>query len=309
MIENEDFVSNVEMVDLLSKSSPFYVNKKEKMPNKFSLVFAFLSKEEIKNNTQMFEKIDLLGDKEYYFEILDDVATLFAKVNEEGYVYITKDIKEEFNLKKDANFVFFELILFALVNFGVFWYLLMLVKENKTTITNIEKEFQELEEDAKKIAYEDTLTKACSRLKLNETLEDMIQIASKFKQNSFGLTMLDIDNFKKINDTYGHDYGDLVLKKVAQTVKNFLRNSDMFARWGGEEFIVVFPMTSLEQTAMIAEKLRVEIENIKFDKIDRVTCSFGVIVYENDTDVGSLIKRVDILLYRAKQNGRNRVEV
>lgn len=308
-VENDNFIDNSDMINQLTKSTPFYVNKKDKMIHKYEIIFNFMSNDDIKNNEYMSKKVIELGNKKYIFEVLDNnLATFFAKVYDDGYLLISKQIEEENGLRSKIDLMFYEIFIFGLINFVVFWYLLNLVKKNKSTVYEIAKEYQKMELDTKKKAYEDPLTKASSRLKLNETLQDMIQIASRFRQNGFGLVLFDIDKFKNINDTYGHDYGDIVLQEVAKTVKENIRSSDLFARWGGEEFVVVFPMNSIEQTIKMAEKLRVEIENTKFDKIEKVTCSFGVIVYDGETDINTLIKKADLLLYKAKQNGRNRVE-
>jgi len=169
-------------------------------------------------------------------------------------------------------------------------------------------EFQQLEEDTKKMAFEDTLTKAASRLKFEQTLKDLVHIGSRFEQNNFSVIMFDIDYFKRINDTYGHDYGDIVLKTIASTIKKQIRESDTFARWGGEEFVILLPITSLEEAIHLAQKLRKNISSIKFAKLGEVTCSFGVTPFRKDDTTKSIMKRVDSLLYEAKSNGRNRVE-
>lgn len=308
-IENDNFFDNSEVIEQLTKSTPFFIDKKEKMIHKYNLIFAFYSNDDIKNDEKMLKKVLQLGHKNYLFEILDNnLATFFARVYDDGYILITKQIEEENGLRYKIDLMFYEIFVFAIINFFVFWYLLNLVKKNKSTVYQIAKEYQKMENDTKKKAYEDNLTKAASRLKLNETLQDMIQIASRFRQNGFGLILFDIDKFKNINDTYGHDYGDIVLQEVAKTVKANIRSSDLFARWGGEEFVVVLPMSCIEQSVKIAEKLRVEIENIKFEKLEKVTCSFGVTVYDGENDINSIIKKADLLLYKAKQNGRNKVE-
>src|SRR5690606_28228586 len=110
------------------------------------------------------------------------------------------------------------------------------------------------------------------------------------------LIMLDIDHFKPINDNHGHDYGDEVLIKAARTLVETLRTSDAVARWGGEEFLLVCPNTSLDNGRALAEKLR---EHIKSQCT--VTASFGVAMLGNES-IDQLIKRVDEALYRAKQN-------
>jgi len=124
---------------------------------------------------------------------------------------------------------------------------------------------------------------------------------------SLSVIMTDIDFFKKINDTHGHDVGDEVLKHYTKIIQESLRKSDTFCRIGGEEFIIILPHTNKEQAVKIAEKLRKSIETSK--KIVPITMSFGVTEYIRGESEDYLFKRVDNALYRAKKNGRNRVEV
>jgi diguanylate cyclase (GGDEF)-like protein len=111
----------------------------------------------------------------------------------------------------------------------------------------------------------------------------------------------------QINDTHGHDHGDAVLVKVARTLVEYLRTSDAVARWGGEEFLLVCPNTSLESGKALAEKLRYRIRNLGSDAC-AISASFGVATLGNES-IEKLIKRVDEALYLAKQNGRDRVEI
>ncbi len=132
-----------------------------------------------------------------------------------------------------------------------------------------------------------------------------------YKAKRYGLAlsviMTDIDFFKKINDTHGHDVGDEVLKHYTKIIQESLRESDTFCRIGGEEFIIILPHTNKEQAVKIADKLRKTIEQSK--KIIPITMSFGVTQYISGESEDYLFKRVDNALYRAKENGRNRVEV
>lgn len=125
----------------------------------------------------------------------------------------------------------------------------------------------------------------------------------------FSLIMYDLDQFKWVNDTYGHDVGDYVLQTVVQVVNNNLRNTDIAARWGGEEFMVLLLQTELDSGIKVAEELRQAIELYTFDKVGKITASFGLTQLVPEDDFGSLIKRVDEALYQAKQRGRNSVEV
>lgn len=119
----------------------------------------------------------------------------------------------------------------------------------------------------------------------------------------------DIDNFKNINDQYGHIVGDKVLKEVSSLVKNYLSPADFFGRWGGEEFIIITRDKSLNETAQFAEKLRSTIQNPPFHVAGQVTTSFGVASLEQNDLPQTFFKRQDMALYRAKNEGRNIVKV
>ena len=120
--------------------------------------------------------------------------------------------------------------------------------------------------------------------------------------------MFDIDHFKKVNDTYGHAVGDYVLKTLSQIAKKNIREIDYLIRWGGEEFIVIALDTKLRGAEVLAEKIRKAIEDYNFEKVGRVTVSFGVTQFTQDDTEDSFMKRADDALYQAKEKGRNRVE-
>ena len=120
--------------------------------------------------------------------------------------------------------------------------------------------------------------------------------------------MLDIDFFKRINDTYGHDAGDEVLASFAGLIRDNIKKSDVFVRWGGEEFILVCCGCSGEEALLIAERLRRQVAHSAIFPQQRITCSVGVTSWQGGRDtVPALLKRVDQALYTAKRKGRNRV--
>ena len=127
------------------------------------------------------------------------------------------------------------------------------------------------------------------------------------------LIILDIDNFKSINDTYGHLIGDEVLKTLAKTLQNSLRKKDVLIRWGGEEFLILLDgIDNKETVKMVAESIRTKVEHTVIEKLGKnVTCSFGVCCKDihNENDFNEAVKLADDALYKAKENGKNRVEV
>ena len=168
-----------------------------------------------------------------------------------------------------------------------------------------------LQEKVRQESIHDSLTSLFNRRFLDETLP--IELARLKRENSpLTILMLDIDHFKNINDTYGHQVGDAVLQSVANALKTSVRAGDIVCRYGGEEFILVFPGMKAENGRTRAEKLRAMIASQTVsgrDQIISVTISIGGSVFPNDGNSSDeLISVADLALYRAKQNGRNRVE-
>ncbi|MHB1646665.1 MAG: GGDEF domain-containing protein [Candidatus Acididesulfobacter diazotrophicus] len=158
------------------------------------------------------------------------------------------------------------------------------------------------------IAMTDSLTGLYNRRYFDSFYENIFDQASRYG-TIFSLIMCDIDHFKKINDTYGHDKGDLVLKEVAKILKNNMRKSDIASRYGGEEFIVVLPQTGLSKSLDVARKIKTLISKISIKDTGKITISIGVISYSKEFEDKSkdFLKKVDELLYEAKNRGRNRI--
>lgn len=164
------------------------------------------------------------------------------------------------------------------------------------------------EERLKQLATTDTLTGICNRRHFDEALEHEINRAARHS-SPLSLILFDIDHFKRVNDTFGHQTGDQVLAQLAGAVGGSIRTTDLFARWGGEEFIVLMPGSDLNAAHLLAEKLRMTLENQPFPDVGQVTCSFGVAEYKPGDNADGLMKNLDLCLYLAKASGRNRVEV
>ncbi|MCK9337284.1 MAG: GGDEF domain-containing protein [Arcobacteraceae bacterium] len=157
-------------------------------------------------------------------------------------------------------------------------------------------------------ATHDTLTKIYNRSFFLDKLNDEITASSRYK-TPFSLVIFDIDYFKKFNDTYGHLKGDEVLVSVCEVVNLNIRKTDIFARWGGEEFVILLPHTTIQKAEILAENLRKLIEKISLDKINNITASFGISEYTQGDTEKTLIQKSDECLYRAKANGRNQVVI
>jgi diguanylate cyclase (GGDEF)-like protein/hemerythrin-like metal-binding protein len=156
------------------------------------------------------------------------------------------------------------------------------------------------------VASTDQLTGAWNRRRFEEAVLPEIALAHR-RRDPLALLMFDLDHFKRVNDTFGHGAGDMVLASVAKSVRTHLRLSDALIRWGGEEFLVMAPATRLDGAMGLAEKLRASTAAIEFPKVGHVTMSVGVSEYALGEGLKAWIERTDQALYRAKAEGRNRV--
>jgi diguanylate cyclase (GGDEF)-like protein len=159
-----------------------------------------------------------------------------------------------------------------------------------------------------RLSCTDPLTGLFNRYKLRDIFEFEASQAKRFK-TSLSLILMDIDFFKSINDRHGHNIGDIVLTELSMLLKRSVRKSDVVVRWGGEEFIIFAPKTSLSQSIVLAEKLRQGIRNHQFSPLlQQVTLSFGVTALEEGDKLEQIIQRADKALYLAKESGRDNVK-
>ncbi|MCK9373083.1 MAG: sensor domain-containing diguanylate cyclase [Sulfuricurvum sp.] len=158
------------------------------------------------------------------------------------------------------------------------------------------------------LSVTDPLTKLFNRQKFDDVCRGMLMRRHWTKEYTFGLIIIDVDYFKKVNDTYGHQAGDSVLIEVSDILSQTVRTGDVLARWGGEEFVVLTPDVDSGKVLYAAEKLRRAIEMLEIPAVGKVTASFGVTVFVEGDTQESMLHRSDQALYRAKEKGRNRVE-
>jgi len=192
---------------------------------------------------------------------------------------------------------------------------IQIAKQNKyaqiiTKLVNFSKaitrELEEANQELVKVSITDKLTGIFNRLKLDQVISDEIARSERY-HSPFSIILVDIDHFKSVNDTYGHLTGDKVIVKIAELLSLHSRQNDIVGRWGGEEFVVVLPGSSLQSATQVAEKLREAIADTQFPEVGRKTASFGLASYLEKDNPASLISRADKALYMSKNNGRNRV--
>ncbi|NLB88010.1 MAG: diguanylate cyclase [Syntrophomonadaceae bacterium] len=180
------------------------------------------------------------------------------------------------------------------------------IKEAKEKAEKLNRLLYEEKQKLEQLTMTDYLTGAFNKRFITSCLEEEIETLHK-KHNNLTVAMVDVDNFKFINDTYGHLYGDYVLKRVITTIISNLRQDDIVGRYGGDEFLILLPGIDREEGYAIMERIRQKILELEWEGDLIVTISGGVIEVE-DEDLTSLLRRVDQLLYKAKHKSKNMIE-
>jgi diguanylate cyclase (GGDEF)-like protein len=185
--------------------------------------------------------------------------------------------------------------------------------EDKVRQRTLELDAKNRELDAKNqalavLSLTDRLTGLCNRRRLDQVLSAEWRRAQRYG-TPFSVVMIDLDNFKDVNDTFGHAVGDAVLVRVADILLAVVRETDVVGRFGGEEFLLICPETAVDDARTLAEALRRELQDTDFPVVGRITASFGLADYEADPGPAALVARADEAMYRAKQSGRNQVIV
>jgi len=203
--------------------------------------------------------------------------------------------------------VFDALVLALAIAPPVYWLVLKPLQRQHAKRVEAER----MAEDMSRLAITDALTRLMNRRGITVSLLDAMAQAERYG-HPLAVAMADIDRFKEINDAHGHDAGDKVLTEVASLLSDALRMPDKVGRYGGEEFLVVLPHTSLAQGRKIAERMRAAVNNWKFEldgKPVKRTISLGLTQFRKGEDLEQLLSRADQALYEAKNAGRNRVAV
>ncbi len=183
----------------------------------------------------------------------------------------------------------------------------VLTKEYQHELSEINTALVKKNIKYKEIASRDPLTKLYNRYKFTEFYQSSFEAMIE-GEHKMSLIMVDIDNFKKINDTYGHNVGDDVIVQISQTLIKNLRNIDIVCRWGGEEFVILLTSACVNNATILAEKLRKQIEELEINGVEKISASFGVCQIDKEDDLKSAINRADEALYLAKKSGKNCVK-
>jgi len=276
--DNIIILSNKETINIVNKRflEFFKVDSIEEFINSYNSIFDLFIKE------YGFISKDILSKNDSYYEFIKNLAEVDSVIkiknsqNEDRIFTINIDNYDESND----------------------FYVVSL-----TDITEIKEKSNLLEYQAS----HDTLTGLFNRNKFNSLLGKEIRRSSRYR-NNLSLILFDIDFFKIVNDEYGHQIGDEVLKEIAKLITQNVREHDTIVRWGGEEFLLLLPETDLKGASIVAEKIRITIYKQSLTKFKlNITASFGVSILKDDDTEESFISRSDEALYEAKETGRNKV--
>jgi len=174
-------------------------------------------------------------------------------------------------------------------------------------IEQLNEQLQKANDRLEHLVHTDALTQLWNRYHMEQTLDEEIA-RSERHDHPLSVIIFDIDNFKDINDSYGHEVGDDVLKGISRALAAEMRTSDSLGRWGGEEFLVIAKESTLSDSTQLAERLRERLESIEFDKVGVVTASFGLAEFSHGETRNDLVRNADSALYEAKDQGRNQVQ-
>ncbi|TAN41748.1 MAG: diguanylate cyclase [Nitrospirae bacterium] len=244
--------------------------------------------------------LDLAGEKKYgvdvvetYLPIIDDNHDIVGSF--EVYIDVTHSYQEIRKVVTSSVVVLSVVLVFV---FGVLYFLM----------SRITRQLSKTQEELHLMAITDGLTKLYNRRYMILRVEEEFDRVTRKKVPSMGLIMADIDYFKKINDTYGHLTGDEVLKEVAHRIRTSVRKYDMVGRYGGEEFLILLPNSSIDETKIVAERIWNAVREKNVDQC-KITISLGATCTAGNEELNSAINRADEGLYKSKQAGRDRISV
>ena len=274
-------------------------------------IIILTNKENITNVNKKFLQFFGIDDFDKFLETKKNIFDFFIEefgfitknqiIKQESWLRYIKDLPEVDRIVKIKNYLHEEKVFTINVEYyenKEHYYVFSL-----TDITQIKEKSNLLEYQAS----HDRLTGLFNRNKFDEFYSKEVKRSKRYK-TELSIIIFDIDDFKIINDTHGHQIGDVVLKEISQIISLHIREQDIAVRWGGEEFLVLLPHTNLDGATTVANKIRTNIEVYSFTQLNlKITASFGVCeLKEEDTDE-SLILRTDKFLYEAKNNGKNKV--
>jgi diguanylate cyclase (GGDEF)-like protein len=264
--------------------------------------------------TDNLGEIDLSKLQRIY-DLYNVLGLVENKINIKDFIYVENNFSSLLkNLKKIVNkyielpyIYFFISLFFILISLIIYKHIILHITTKKLILK--EEQFIKINEELKELAEKDFLSKLYNRRSFENISKELLYLAKRESTNTC-LVMIDIDRFKNVNDTYGHQIGDYVLSSLSELMNQYKRASDVIARYGGEEFVILLPKTSREGAIIYSENLRKKIESsdIKIDNLTlNITVSMGLTLFKENESIYSAINRADEGLYLSKRNRRNQV--
>ncbi|EQB40200.1 hypothetical protein M947_02380 [Sulfurimonas hongkongensis] len=260
----------------------------------FSILFKNYFFNKIKEKVDFDKKTQIVEIGERTYLLFNDLSLDDYEGNMVAKILIAKDITKK--VLENKNSIILTNFLNFLILLVCFILIYIIFTKYSNSLENAYKNIGKLEVEVET----DTLTGINNRASLNNFLQKKVKVP-----NEYAIIFFDIDHFKEINDTHGHDAGDVILKELTSIVKQSIRVDDFFARWGGEEFAIVLRANSLEDVVSLTQKIKENTCSHLFYNDIVLTCSFGVTMIDRPHRMDEVFKRADELLYEAKNAGRN----
>ena len=253
----------------------------------------------LKSNNPLIVKNDGKSDMVFTVNTIKDISNA-----EIGKLFFVKNLN--FYTDKIDNIKYLSIVLVILLLLISFALIRKIFKNYINIVNSYQSKLEIKNRTLVKLSNIDHLTQISNRKSIETTLIKELKRVKRYN-HKLSVIIFDLDNFKKINDTYGHNIGDKVLRNVAKIVSSSIRETDYFGRWGGEEFIVISTDTSLDNALIVAEKIRKNISSYDFEEAGHVTCSIGIAENIDDDTHQNIVHNADIALYKAKDTGKNKV--
>ena len=300
---NEDYKVEYQLLVKSKLLDRFHQKKGFKKLGNYYIVSQNKLFKNIAQKIDMTKKHQIIKDETKSYVIMTDLTFKCFNNNDVAKIILAKDITDFVNSKNEsrlqANLISFSILSIAMLFiYIIFTQYVNIILNSYHKLTLLKQKSKYL----KKKVDKDNLTKIYNKSYLNKYLKSFLE-----NRCQGVIIFFDIDHFKKCNDTHGHMTGDKILSELSKTILNNIREEDLFARWGGEEFAILLQNASDTEALGVAQKLRNIVENKAFANNIKVTISLGISRVAEDDTVDSLMQRVDKLLYQAKESGRNKV--
>lgn len=257
-------------------------------------------------------RIGVAKGKEYLLPIFNKAISQITQEERGNVNSYLKSIKiiepPNYTIAIQVGGIFFIIVVILIIRYLQLTQYGKLLAEKNSVLEQLHKSLAEKNQQLTDLAMKDSLTGLFNRTHLSTIIEQQIKLIARY-QTQVCLLMIDIDDFKLINDNNGHIVGDDILKRIAAILSSVARETDIVSRWGGEEFVVICPETSVEEAQQLAERFQQAMADISIEDINGITCSIGIAELEKDITAKDWFKRADQAMYQAKSSGKNCIQL